>query len=215
MLIVLAGLLRIMSASGKENSEETTKVNVETIEPENTTETPTEIPTEATTEEVTEPTKEEPKERIYYEIPEEYAKRGSFPAELQKYTYELCTRYDISYALVIAVIERESGYRCDALGDNGNSKGYMQIYEKWHRKRMDKLGCDNLLDPYQNILVGVDFLAELIGKYGTVEKALAAYNCGESGANKYLWSKGIYIYKYNKGIMERMKEIEEELQYEL
>ena len=214
MLIILIIFLRIISASGKENSEETpAKIDVETNEPESATEIPSEIPTETPMENTTEPTTEEL--RIYYDIPEAYTKRGSFPEEIQAYTYQLCVQYDISYPLVVAVIERESGYRYDALGDNGKSKGYMQIYEKWHKKRMDKLGCDDLLDPYQNILVGIDFLAELIGKYETTEKALAAYNCGEAGAKKYLWDKGIYIYEYNKGIMERMKEIEEELQYEL
>ena len=213
MLIILIVFLWIISASGKENSEETlAKIDVETNESENVTEIPSEIPTETPTEKTTEPTTEEL--RIYYDIPDKYKKRGSFPKEIQEYTYEICTRYDISYALVIAVIERESGYRCNALGDNGKSKGYMQVKENCHKERMDKLGCDNLLDPYQNILVGIDFLAYLMGKYETIEKALAAYNYGESGAYTHLWSKGIYMYDYNKGIMQRMKEIEEELQYE-
>lgn len=211
MLIILIVFFWIISASGKENSEEKV-TQVEASEPENVTEIPSETPTETPTENTTEPTTEEL--RIYYDIPDKYKKRGSFPAEIQEYTYEICTRYDISYALVIAVIERESGYRCNALGDNGKSKGYMQVKENCHKERMDKLGCDNLLDPYQNILVGIDYLAYLIGKYETLEKALAAYNYGESGAYKHLWSKGIYIYDYNKGIMQRMKEIEEELEYE-
>ena len=54
--------------------------------------------------------------------------------------------------------------------------------------------------------------AELIERYGTIQDALAAYNYGEQGAKQHLWKKGIYVYDYNQTIMNRMKEIEEELE---
>lgn len=148
-----------------------------------------------------------------YEIPEEYKRTGGhFPEKVQVYTYCLCRQYGVKYELAIAMIEHESGYKFDAAGDNGNSVGYMQIYEKWHKDRMERLGVNDLKNPYQNILVGIDCFAELLEKYETIEKALAAYNYGEKGAREYLWSKGIYVYDYNREIMNRMKEIEEELQ---
>ena len=104
---------------------------------------------------------------------------------------------------------KESGYEFDKTGDNGNSKGYMQIYEKWHTDRMQKLNCTDLMNPYQNVKVGIDFLSYLLKKYGTVQDALAAYNYGEKGAREHLWSNGVYVYSYNTAIMQRMKEIEE------
>lgn len=113
------------------------------------------------------------------------------------------------YALVLAIIEYESGYEFDKTGDNGNSKGYMQIYEKWHTDRMQKLNCIDLMNPYQNVKVGIDFLSYLLKKYGTVQDALAAYNYGERGAREHLWNNGVYVYSYNTAIMQRMKEIEE------
>ena len=91
---------------------------------------------------------------------------------------------DVPYALVLAIIEYESGYEFDKTGDNGNSKGYMQIYEKWHTDRMQKLNCIDLMNPYQNVKVGIDFLSYLLKKYGTVQDALAAYNYGERGARE-------------------------------
>ena len=146
---------------------------------------------------------------VYYELPEEYAEKGYFPEKMQIYTRCLCKQYDVSYALVLAIIEHESGYVFDAAGDRGKSKGYMQIYETYHIDRMERLGVNDLMNPYQNVRVGIDFLSYLLKKYGTVQDALAAYNYGEAGARKHLWSNGVYVYSYNSEIMQRMKEIEE------
>lgn len=148
---------------------------------------------------------------VYHAIPEEYEDTGGyFPEKMQCYTYILCKQYGVDYSLVVALIERESGYVFDKTGDDGNSIGYMQIYESAHTDRMERLSCTNLKNPYQNVMVGIDFLAELIEKYGTVQDALAAYNYGERGAREHLWNKGIYVYSYNKGIMNRARELEEE-----
>lgn len=148
---------------------------------------------------------------VYHAIPEEYEDTGGyFPEKMQCYTYILCKQYGVDYSLVVALIERESSYVFDKVGDDGNSVGYMQIYESAHTDRMERLNCTNLKNPYQNVMVGIDFLAELIEKYGTVQDALAAYNYGERGAREHLWNKGIYVYSYNEGIMNRARELEEE-----
>lgn len=146
---------------------------------------------------------------VFYDLPERYADKGYFPEKMQIYTRCLCKQNDVPYALVLAIIEHESGYEFDKTGDNGNSKGYMQIYEKWHTDRMQKLNCTDLMNPYQNVKVGIDFLSYLLKKYGTVQDALAVYNYGEKGAREHLWSNGVYVYSYNTEIMQRMKEIEE------
>ena len=105
---------------------------------------------------------------VFYDLPERYADKGYFPEKMQIYTRCLCKQNDVPYALVLAIIEHESGYEFDKTGDNGNSKGYMQIYEKWHTDRMQKLNCTDLMNPYQNVKVGIDFLSYLLKKYGTV-----------------------------------------------
>ena len=148
---------------------------------------------------------------VYHAIPEEYEDTGGyFPEKMQCYTYILCKQYGVDYSLVVALIERESSYVFDKVGDDGNSVGYMQIYESAHTDRMERLNCTNLKNPYQNVRVGIDYLAELIEKYGTVQDALAAYNYGERGARENLWNNGIYVYSYNEGIMNRARELEEE-----
>lgn len=148
---------------------------------------------------------------VYHAIPEEYEVTGGyFPEKMQCYTYILCKQYGVDYSLVVALIERESSYVFDKVGDDGNSVGYMQIYESAHTDRMERLNCTNLKNPYQNVRIGIDYLAELIEKYGTVQDALAAYNYGERGARNHLWNNGIYVYSYNEGIMNRARELEEE-----
>ena len=59
----------------------------------------------------------------------------------------------------------------------------MQIQKRYHTARMQRLGCTNLLDPYQNISVGVDYLAELLSGGRSINYALMAYNMGPSKAN--------------------------------
>lgn len=149
---------------------------------------------------------------VFYEIPPEYeANGGYFPEIMQIYTYCLCKQEGVSYPLIVAMIERESGYRFDCIGDDGRSSGYMQIMEVYHADRMEELNCTDLMNPYQNVRVGISLMKDLIEKYGTIQDALAAYNYGEAGARRHLWSKGIYVYEYNEDIMRRMREIEEEL----
>ena len=150
---------------------------------------------------------------VFYEIPEDYSRTGGyFPEKMQVYTYCVCKQYGVRYDLVVALIEKESGYKFDKVGDDGHSIGYMQIYEECHRDRMERLNVTDLTNPYQNVLVGIDYLSELIERYGTIQDALAAYNYGEQGAKQHLWKNGIYVYEYNQTIMSRMKEIEEELE---
>lgn len=129
-------------------------------------------------------------------------------ANLQNYIMYLCDEYCVSASLVMAVIERESSFDTSAIGDNGRSFGLMQIQEHHHSERMDRLGVDNLLNPYQNVLVGIDILAEKLANYDTVGEALTAYNAGDSGAYKHYFSKGIYASNYAEEIIKRAEELE-------
>ncbi len=131
---------------------------------------------------------------IYYDIP--------LSKELQDYTRKICEEYgNVDETLVYALIKQESNFRVKALGDNGKSKGLMQIQEIWHKERMKKLGVDSLMTAKGNIRVGIDILSEKIDKYDDLGKALTAYNAGDGGAYKYYFSKGIYANDYAKKII--------------
>lgn len=149
-----------------------------------------------------------------YEIPEEYAREGGcFPEVVQVYLWCLCEQRDIDYYMVVALIERESGYKWDAAGDGGNSVGYMQIGERWHKDRMLEEGVEDLFNPYGNIRVGLNFLQYLNKKYldnSGANCVLMAYNMGESGARS-LWKEGIYSTEYSREVLKRADEIRQEL----
>ena len=71
---------------------------------------------------------------------------------------------------------QRSGYKYDAVGKGGDI-GYMQINQEWHTDRMERLGATDLKNPYQNVRIGIDYMAELLGQYQT-SVAVSAYNRG-------------------------------------
>lgn len=114
----------------------------------------------------------------YYDVPLEDG--------LQSFIFGRCERHGIDPAIVFAMIGVESKFDREAIGDRGASYGLMQIQPKWHAERMERLGCDDLLDPYQNVEVGIDILAELVAMDRGLEWALMAYNGGYSYANAFV-----------------------------
>ena len=111
---------------------------------------------------------------------------------LQDYIIRTCDSYRINPAIIMAMIKKESDYNPNLMGDGGDSYGLMQIQPKWHSKRMEKLGCTYLLDPYHNVTVGIDYLAELLDKYdGDYGKALTAYNQGSYKGTVTQYAKSV------------------------
>lgn len=125
--------------------------------------------------------------------------------DLQNHIFEVCESYNIHPAIVVSMIERESSYISSKVGDDGDSFGLMQIQPKWHQERMQRLDCRDLLDPYQNILVGVDYLAELRDRKLGMVWALTAYNGGPAYANQKR-AEGV-ISDYVRDVIERGKEL--------
>lgn len=130
--------------------------------------------------------------RNYFDVPLTHA--------VQDHIFTECEKRGISPTVIIAMIEQESDFDTYKLGDDGHSAGLMQIQAKWHLSRMIALDCTDLFDPYQNITVGIDYLAELLYRYdGDIAKALVAYNQGSF--------KGT-ITNYAKEILNNAKEVE-------
>lgn len=107
-------------------------------------------------------------------------------AEIQRLLYKACGETGIRYELALAVIWQETDFR-NVIGDGGESAGYMQVQKKWHSERMERLGVTDLLDPYGNFLVGLDFLAELLETHELTD-ALTRYNSGRTGNSQYAQS---------------------------
>lgn len=124
--------------------------------------------------------------------------------ELQIWVFDYCEDKHISPYLIFAMCERESNYNANAVGDRGNSLGIMQIQPKWHQERMDRLGCTDLLDARQNIIVGIDYLLELTEKNEDIGWVLMAYNGGMAYA--YKQDK---LSEYAEYILTRAEELEQ------
>lgn len=108
--------------------------------------------------------------------------------ELQKYTEGICMEYAVPASVVFAVMEAETGgtfdpeLKGDMYEGQYRSFGLMQIMASEHTDRCVRLNAYNLLDPRQNIRVGVDFLAALIAYYeGDYREALSFYNSDSTG----------------------------------
>ena len=119
------------------------------------------------------------------------------------YLEYVCEQKDICPELVQAIIETESNW--DPEARNGDCIGLMQISEYWHQDRMERLGVTDLTDPYDNILVGVDYLQELTRRYVDQAMVLMIYN-GDSRAWRF-WETG-EMSEYAAKILERAAELE-------
>lgn len=126
--------------------------------------------------------------------------------DLQTYIFELSEDIGIDPAIVIAIIEKESNYDASAVGDHGRSLGLMQIQFRWHTARMAELGCDDLLDARQNVKVGIDILADLLGEGKSIEWVLMAYNGGHTYANRLASEERVS--EYAAKVIEMANELE-------
>lgn len=123
-------------------------------------------------------------------------------ADLQRYIIETCKEYTINPSIIIAMCFYESSFNVDAIGDNGECMGLMGISPRWCWPEMEKLNCPDMRDPYQNVTVGIDILAQKMAKYdGNPEMALMSYNAGDAGAHRLWFDKGIYSTTYSSNIM--------------
>lgn len=147
--------------------------------------------TEETTEYMTEPTEAE---IPITEATEPPVALFDVPLDekLQLHIIDEAEEHGIDPAIVMAMAYRESTYRADAIGDNGNSYGLLQVQPRWHYERMQKLGCTDLLDPYQNVTVAIDYLAEQINQYGgDLAKGLTAFNRGSYNGTVTQYAKSV------------------------
>lgn len=141
-------------------------------------------------------------EKSYIEKLEDVKLSTEMQQWIMSYSYER----HISPFIVFAIIEKESDYDVNAVGDAGESIGLMQIQEKWHQERMKELGLSDLWDSQQNIQVGIDYLLELLDENPDMEWVLNAYNGGRAYADR---KKETHT-EYATYILTRAAELEKE-----
>lgn len=146
----------------------------------------------------------------HYELPEDYTRTGGYlPDLVQIYTYCLCKQNDVPYSMVLAMIEVESGYRWDVVSTEG-AVGYLQIIPRYHAHRLPSgSGESALINPYANIRIGIEYLAELMERFDNMNFILSAYQYGVSGAYKNAREDGGSAYS------DRVQEIQDRIETQL
>ena len=117
--------------------------------------------------------------------------------DLQELMQDQCERYGVPYALALAIAEVETHFDPDAVSPT-HDYGLMQINQINH-EWLQGLGMDPLTHA-GNIEAGVYIIGGYLDRYGDTERALMAYNCGPSGAQK-LWDAGVYQTDYTRKVM--------------
>ena len=121
----------------------------------------------------------------------------------QEACIEYGCQYDICPELLMAIIEIESSGNSKA--ENGGCYGLMQVSKRWHDGRMKRFWVKDIFDEQGNILVGTDYLAELIEEHEDIYLSLMIYH-GESDAIEK-WKRGEQS-EYAEKILERSYELE-------
>lgn len=131
-------------------------------------------------------------------------------ARFQKYIDGKCKSYGISTNVVMGCIRTESNFQTQIMGDNGKAYGLMQVQKQWHKARMKKVGATDLLNPYDNVSVGIDYLAELYKIYnGNWHKTLMAYNGGHAYCKRRL-RMGLTNSPYSRRVMNYAEDFKKE-----
>lgn len=104
------------------------------------------------------------------------------PPAIVNYVKLVAPEYQLSPALVLAVMAQESGF--DPLAESPKkAQGLMQLMPD----TASRFNVVRLRDPSQNIRGGMAYLRWLLAYFeGDVQLALAAYNAGEKAVDRYL-----------------------------
>ena len=122
------------------------------------------------------------------------------------YMLDLCARYGIDPAFVLAVIECESDFNQSVLSETQDI-GLMQVHIPEYDYYALGVGRElNLMCPLDNLEAGMYELADLHHLYGDDYNRIAmAYNSGRYGAARLI-KQGVYSTGYSRKVMRKYEE---------
>ena len=131
-------------------------------------------------------------------------------ATIAKVIQKESKKHDYDWRLILAIIKTESHFDTRAISNKG-ARGLMQVLPGTAEWLSPKLGLkyrgsDSLYEPEYNVKLGTYYLHMLHQQYGSMEKAIAAYNRGPSGLARYLRQGREFPPKYLVRVMDNYKE---------
>ena len=128
------------------------------------------------------------------------------PQEIKENAEIIGQQFNICPELLEAIAYQESRYTAEVT--NGTCRGLMQINTNIHRNRFINAGWDatEWSDPYKNMYVAAEYLAELFDKYEDVALVLYLYNGDTKNLKRYRESG--YLSRYVESILEKSAELE-------
>lgn len=127
--------------------------------------------------------------------------------QIQYYILQICKDYpNVNPYLIMGQVWAESRFDPTVVSVSGEHVGLMQVSTKWHRARADRLGVDDMFDIYGNLLVGIDYMSELLSQTNDVPLSLMIYNMGYVEPYR-LRDQGI-VSSYARNVMEKANEFE-------
>lgn len=195
LILIIILLITVVHFTGNKNSIEENKETTTTVCINNN---------------FVEETKEIEESFIFYNIP--------LCEEVQRYIWNECEKYQLSYELVLAVIQKESNFNHQAVSSSGADRGLFQLNKGTYPWIAQQLGIKNfnVFNVEHNIQAGVWYLNYI--KTHWEEKnykdeeltilMLNSYNQGIGGCTRYVQNNG-YSYYYAKKVLEYKEIIED------
>lgn len=151
------------------------------------------------------PAPEEPVVAYGFDIEKEdsyLVSEKTFEETVDSMIYDICESYpNVDPEIIRAQVFNESSYDPDAVNSDGSCVGLMQVSTFWHKDRAKRLEVTDFFDAYGNLLLGIDYMSELIAKYGDTTLALMLYSDNHEAAfNAY--SSGD-VSPYAKAVLSR------------
>ena len=117
-----------------------------------------------------------------------------FPLVAWSTIKEEAKRYGIDPYIAAGLIRQESVFNPNAISRVG-ARGLMQVMPATgqlvsKRQGIGSITAADLYNPALNIKLGMNYLAQVIGQFGRIEYAAAAYNAGPSRAQRWIAERG-------------------------
>lgn len=117
-----------------------------------------------------------------------------FPMVVWSTIKQEAKRYGVDPYIAAGLIRQESVFNPNAISRVG-ARGLMQVMPATgqlisKRQGIGTISAADLYNPALNVKIGMSYLAQMIGQFGRIEYAAAAYNAGPSRAQRWIAERG-------------------------